>query len=108
LAVVLNELMQNAVHHAFPADDASPVAGNVLVRVARLDGELVVEVIDDGVGLPEGFSLDDSKGLGLSIVQALVSGELGGSMELGPGGRRGAGTHVRLRVPVAPSAPVEL
>jgi two-component sensor histidine kinase len=84
------------------------VVGNVLVRLARLDGELVLEVVDDGVGLPEGFSLEDSKGLGLSIVQALVNGELGGSMELAPGRHRGVGTHVHLRVPVAPSAPVEL
>jgi two-component system, sensor histidine kinase PdtaS len=108
LAVVLNELMQNAVDHAFPRDSADPVAGNVIVRLARLDGELVVEVLDDGVGLPRGFSLDASKGLGLSIVHALVNGELGGSIELGPAERDGTGTHVRLRVPVAPSAPVDL
>jgi two-component sensor histidine kinase len=107
LAVVLNELMQNAVDHAFQRESPTPVVGHVLVRLARLDGELVVEVIDDGIGLPEGFSLEESKGLGLSIVQALVSGELGGSMELGVE-RDGGGTHVRLRVPVAPSAPVEL
>jgi two-component sensor histidine kinase len=108
LAVVLNELMQNAVDHAFPRDGAGPVEGNVVVRLDRLDGELVVEVMDDGVGLPAGFSLDSSKGLGLSIVQALVSGELGGSMELGPAEHDSGGTHVRLRLPVAPSAPVEL
>ena len=108
LAVVLNELMQNAVDHAFPRDSSEPVAGNVLVRLGRDDGELMVEVTDDGVGLPDGFSVDASKGLGLSIVQALVSGELGGSMELGPAEGDGSGTHVRLRVPVAPSAPVEL
>jgi two-component sensor histidine kinase len=108
LAVVLNELMQNAVDHAFPLDGATPVAGNVVVHLARLDGELVVEVTDDGVGLPAGFSLEASKGLGLSIVHALVTGELGGSIELGPAEPDGAGTHVRLRVPVAPSAPVDL
>jgi two-component system, sensor histidine kinase PdtaS len=108
LSVVLNELMQNAVDHAFPRDSVDPVAGNVIVRLARLDGELVVEVIDDGVGLPGGFSLDGSKGLGLSIVHALVNGELGGSIELGPAERDGTGTYVRLRVPVAPSAPVDL
>jgi two-component system, sensor histidine kinase PdtaS len=108
LAVVLNELMQNAVDHAFPRDGAAPIDGKVLVRLARLDGELVVEVIDDGIGLPTGFTLESSKGLGLSIVQALVNGELGGSLELGPSTHDGGGTHVRLRVPLAPSAPVEL
>jgi two-component system, sensor histidine kinase PdtaS len=108
LAVVLNELMQNAVDHAFPRDGAAPTEGSVLVQLARLDGELVVEVIDDGVGLPPRFTVESSKGLGLSIVQALVNGELGGSMEIGPSARDSGGTHVRLRVPLAPSTPVEL
>ena len=39
-------------------------------------------------GLPRGFSFDASKGLGLSIVQALVTGELQGSIEM-RGDRRG-------------------
>jgi two-component sensor histidine kinase len=85
LAVVLNELMQNAVDHAFPHDDDDPDAharGNVTVRMARSEQDVVVEVIDDGAGLPEGFSLEGAKGLGLSIVQALVTGELGGSIEM--------------------------
>jgi len=112
LAVVLNELMQNAVDHAFPRDGRGPTKGRVLVRLARLDGELSVDVVDDGVGLPLGFDLDQSKGLGLSIVQALMTGELGGSIELGPaevattGGSDG--TRAQLRVPLAPSAPVDL
>jgi two-component sensor histidine kinase len=108
LAVVLNELMQNAVDHAFPRDGAGPTKGSVLVRLGRVGSELVVEVIDDGVGLPPGFTVESSKGLGLSIVQALVNGELGGSMELGLSARDTGGTHVTLRVPLAPSAPVEL
>ena len=78
LAVVLNELMQNAVDHAFPADDGR-LAGTVTVRLgARRTVELEVDVVDDGVGLPPGFTLEQSAGLGLSIVQALVTSELGG------------------------------
>jgi len=98
LAVVLNELMQNAVDHAFPIDDGVR-QGTVQVHLARDDGEVVVDVVDDGVGLPERFSLEESKGLGLSIVQALVTGELGGSIELKD--VTGGGTSVHLRVPVA-------
>src|SRR5262245_12303937 len=95
LAVVLNELMQNAVDHAFPAGDGRP-HGRVRVELARDDHELVVDVVDDGIGLPEGFSIDASTGLGLSIVEALVTTELGGTLEL----TRDAGTRVRLRIPV--------
>jgi two-component sensor histidine kinase len=94
LAVVLNELMQNAVDHAFPenAEDA-----RVDVRLARDDGYVDVEVRDNGAGLPEQFTLDRSRGLGLSIVQALVTSELQGSIEMSDD----AGTSVRVRVPVA-------
>jgi len=95
LAVVLNELMQNAVDHAFPRRDDEAGQGKVRVAVRRESDELVVDVIDDGVGLPAGFSLDRSRGLGLSIVYALVTGELGGSIEM----REDHGTHVQLRVP---------
>ncbi len=103
LAVVLNELMQNAVDHAFPHDDDDPDAharGTVTVRLARSDEDIVIEVIDDGAGLPEDFSLEGAKGLGLSIVQALVTGELGGTIEM----HREKGTRIEVRVPLAATA----
>ncbi len=93
LAVVLNELMQNAVDHAFPEGEP----GEVKVQLSRSDHHVVVHVIDNGVGLPPGFSLDSSRGLGLSIVHALVTGELDGSMEM----RDDDGTTVQVSVPVA-------
>lgn len=96
LAVVLNELMQNAVDHAYPHDD-KPREGHVNVRLGRQGNDVVLDVCDDGIGLPERFSLDQSKGLGLSIVQALVTGELGGSIEM----RHDGGTAVHVRVPVS-------
>jgi two-component sensor histidine kinase len=108
LAVVLNELMQNAVDHAFPIDDEATstgvVEGRVRLRLQRVDGELRIDVTDDGVGLPDQFSLDTSKGLGLSIVQALVTGELGGSIDM----RDGDGARVHLRLPVAPAPRADL
>ena len=95
LAVVLNELMQNAVDHAFARGDGT-MSGSVTVVLARADGEILVDVIDDGVGLPPDFSIERSGGLGLSIVQTLVTSELGGSMEL----TSDHGTRVHLRIPL--------
>jgi two-component sensor histidine kinase len=59
-------------------------------------------VADDGAGLPEGFELESSTGLGLSIVRTLVTTELGGEIEISPGGGSGArpGTVVTLTVPL--------
>ncbi len=95
LAVVLNELMQNAVDHAFTGADGR-TTGTISVQLARSDGQLVVDVVDDGVGLPPGFTVEQSSGLGLSIVQTLVTSELGGTIEL----RSEAGTRVHLTVPL--------
>ena len=53
-------------------------------------------MVDDGIGLPPGFTIEGSSGLGLSIVQALVTTELGGSIEL----YGDDGTRVHLSIPL--------
>ncbi|MCW2606287.1 MAG: putative signal transduction histidine kinase [Frankiales bacterium] len=99
LAMVLTELVQNAVEHAFPADPAGrATAGTVRVRAARREGGLDVVVVDDGAGLPAGFDLAGSPRLGLQIVRTLVEGELRGRLALRPA--RGAGTEAVLDVPL--------
>jgi two-component sensor histidine kinase len=85
--------MQNAVDHAF-VDGVSE--GRVDVLLAREGDTITMEVRDDGEGLPDRFSLETSRGLGLTIVQALVTGELGGSIEM----RTDNGASVRVCVPV--------
>ncbi len=90
--------MQNAVDHAFPPGTGPDGSSEALVEVmlGRSDGHVDIEVRDNGTGLPEGFTLEGSGGLGLSIVQALVASELQGSIEM----HDDHGTSVRVRVPV--------
>jgi len=78
LVLVLTELVQNAVEHAF----TDRAAGRVEVGAVRGNGRLTVTVIDDGVGLPAGFSADSSDRLGLQIVRTLVAADMGGTVEL--------------------------
>ncbi|HEU5003308.1 MAG TPA: sensor histidine kinase [Actinomycetota bacterium] len=93
LAVVLVELLQNAVEHAF-----GPWGGSVVARMSREeDGTVRLAVEDDGQGLPEGFNLM-GPGLGLQIVRALIESELHGTIGIQSGGANG-GVSVVVEVP---------
>ena len=95
LAMVLTEVLQNAVEHGFGEEK-----GTIVVTARRLVGRLTVTVQDDGRGLPAGFDLDSSTSLGLSIVRTLVESELDGQLEMGPG--PGKGTRVVVDIPIHP------
>jgi len=96
LAVVVTELLQNAVEHAFPPEFDPPGGCRVEVTLAHSDSELVLVVRDNGVGLPESFRVDDTSSLGLSIVRSLVGTQLGGRIEM----RSNGGTVVELAIPL--------
>ena len=94
LAVVLSELVQNAVEHGL-----SGSTGSVTVVADREGSRLRVEVLDDGAGVPEGFDPTTSSRLGLQIVRTLVEGELAGRLvvERRPEG----GTRAAIEISVA-------
>jgi len=100
MAVVLTELLQNVVDHAFPS--GAPDDALVIVELQNTGTRLLVTVSDNGVGTQKGFTIDDSTGLGLSIVRTLVTTELGGTIGYSAGDARAEhpGTVVRISVPV--------
>ena len=98
LSMVLTELVQNAVEHAYPDGRT----GLIEVAAVRDRDGLSVEVRDAGTGLPDGFDLATSPRLGLQIVRALVSGDLRGTLALRP--RATGGTSALLSVPLAAPA----
>jgi two-component sensor histidine kinase len=94
LAMVLTEVLQNAVEHGYDEDRH----GRIEVDVTTGGGRLEVSVQDDGRGLPEDFDLDASTTLGLSIVRTLVESELAGRLRLRPSPT--GGTRVEVDVPL--------
>jgi two-component system, sensor histidine kinase PdtaS len=92
LALVVNELLQNALEHAFVGRSQ----GQVDITLQRLPGELLIEVRDDGVGLPPGLG----RQLGLEIVESLVREDLRGDWYMAADG----GTVARIAVPLDPEA----
>ncbi len=131
LAVVLAELVQNAIEHAFPdpedgnqanADSGKRVAdgaidgtagdamsGTIEIRLRNDERILRIDVVDDGQGLPDGFDIDQTQSLGLSIVRDLVRSQLEGSITMHR--RDGAeperdGTLVSIEVPIKEPQPL--
>lgn len=93
LSLVVTELCQNAVEHGLESS-----SGEVLVHPKRSHAELVVDVLDAGVGLPENFDISNTHSLGLSIVRTLVE-DLGGTFVLG--NRDDAvGARARITIPL--------
>jgi two-component sensor histidine kinase len=94
LAVVIAELLQNAVEHAFvESGDAPPLIDLIFTNNgSRLD----VEVRDNGTGFAEGFDIEATKSLGLTIVRDLVRSQLGGSIRI----ENHDGAYVHLAVPL--------
>jgi len=96
LALVVNELIQNALEHAF----VGRTRGCVVVSLRRGPAEqLTVEVRDDGVGLrSNAYAVSDrsARQLGLEIVETLVCEDLHGEWLLTGNG----GTTARITVPL--------
>jgi PAS domain S-box-containing protein len=87
--LVVNELISNALKHAFPAGRA----GEISVKLtAEPDGKVALTVSDDGVGLPDGFDANETTTLGLQLV-TLLADQLGAKLSM----RRADPTTFTLR-----------
>ena len=91
VSLIINELVSNSLKYAFPDGK-----GKICLRVAREEGTgFVMEIRDNGTGLPPGFDLEKTGTLGLHLVHGLAVSQLGGSIEVG----KGKGTSFIIRFP---------
>ncbi len=79
LALVMNELLSNALEHAFGAGETG---GLLMIRLAAEGPQVTVTVSDNGRGLPPDFDFARAGGLGLQIVRTLVEKDLAGAFRL--------------------------
>jgi two-component sensor histidine kinase len=77
-ALIVNELLQNALEHGY----TNRTEGHIQVVLHDTADSMLIEIRDDGEGLPPGFELGRSSSLGLEIVQTLVRDDLKGEFEL--------------------------
>jgi PAS domain S-box-containing protein len=79
LGLVVNELVTNAMKHAFPRGQT----GDLLIRLLYDDeGKILLEVADNGVGLPAKLSHGDGKSFGMRIVRLMIEEQLDGTLRV--------------------------
>jgi len=111
-SMILQPLVENAIRHGIAP---KVEGGTIVLRVARDKGRLVVEVIDDGVGIPdERRSEIYDSGIGISNVRERLKVLYGQLFSLKIESNPGHGTTIRFEIPelIAPgkagkAAPVE-
>lgn len=67
-ALLINELLTNAYKHAFVGRNK----GNITVSIKGREAQVSIKVKDDGIGLPQDFSLEEGESLGINIIGTLV------------------------------------
>lgn len=84
IGIIINELLTNIMKYAFKPGDK----GIINFKASVKDKRVVIEICDNGSGLPESFSLHESTGFGLQVVDMLTE-QLGGTIkaESGKGSR---------------------
>ena len=70
-SMFIQPLVENAIRHGISRRASG---GTIIVRAKPLVDRLEIRVIDDGVGLPPGWRLEESEGLGLSITRQRIAG----------------------------------
>ncbi|MFH0787577.1 MAG: CHASE domain-containing protein [Pseudomonadota bacterium] len=90
--LVLNELVSNALKHAFPEGRG----GEVNISMITAEDRYVLNVQDNGIGFPEAVAFQNTKSLGLELVNLLV-GQINGTIDLTVDG----GTKFTITFPMA-------
>lgn len=89
--LVVNELISNALKHAFPEGHGGRI--DLLLR-QEPDNRILLSVADDGVGIPQELDFEKSSSLGLQLV-SLLADQLGGDLMI----NRSEPTRFELRFP---------
>jgi two-component system, LytTR family, sensor kinase len=91
-------LVENAIRHGISRRASG---GTVIVSANRVGDRLDIRVLDDGVGLPAGWTLENSGGVGLSVTQQRVAGLYPhGETRFGVNRRANGGTEVEISLPL--------
>jgi len=69
LGLIINELVTNSIKHAFDPGEE----GNIKISMQRKGTKIILDVSDDGKGIPDNLDFKNTKSLGLMLVNSLVN-----------------------------------
>ncbi|HET9402917.1 MAG TPA: histidine kinase [Candidatus Acidoferrales bacterium] len=96
--LVVQPLVENAIRHGISRRASG---GTVTVTAERGSNQVEIRVADDGVGLPPGWTLEKSSGMGLSITRERIVGlHPDGDSRFSVRPRAGGGTEVEISLPL--------
>ncbi|MEL7002655.1 MAG: histidine kinase dimerization/phosphoacceptor domain -containing protein [Bacteroidota bacterium] len=98
LGLIINELLTNSFKYAFVDKNKMDRKVAIQFKPARQSNVYKLKVVDNGVGLPSNFDLDQSSSFGLHLIKGLV-GQLNGSMTLNGNDSTGTGFEIYLEEP---------
>ncbi len=90
--LIINELISNAVKHAFPKNKG----GTITVHLEKNKDQVMIQVSDDGIGLPDNFDIHSVESMGLEIVN-LLTDQLKGSVKVASSNK---GTQFSITFPL--------
>lgn len=88
LGLIINEIVTNSLKYAFPDENA----GTISISFHKQKDQYLLEVSDDGIGIPEEFEVEKSDSLGMMLINSLTY-QIGGELEM----ERSPGTTFRIK-----------
>ena len=97
-SLIVQPLVENAIRHGISRRASG---GAVMVTAQRVAEQIEIHVTDNGIGLPPGWTLDNSTGLGLSVTRERIAGlHPNGSSRFTVMRRSEGGTDVEISLPL--------
>ncbi len=96
--IMLQPFIENSFKHGFP--DRSNQIAKITVEAKVKAEDLVINIVDNGIGLQSGWDQKESKGIGIQNVQERIKLYCGPAYGVTLCNRSQGGTAVHIRLPI--------
>ena len=95
-ALIVNEIINNCLKHAFKETEGEKI---IEIVIKKIKDDVVIDICDNGCGLPDSFDIDSNKSLGTRIIKMIAEDQLQGELKYFRSDY--GGTEVRITIPMS-------